>query len=250
MKIFRDIIVGIIAVILIFLIININDRFVEYEHRLTELETKFKICVDCSNGRQKKIGDYEWEIYKGFDFNDKNEVNIGLEIDILTEQFRWECGSIDKIVRGDREIDFNKVIQQYSQQKHLKGVTELICIGTASTEGYKDREEQRAENRMETLINLLKDNLNAEGISISGLNIGQYQGIKDTVCSDETLWQRRVIILKIIEQKSDITDQEQEKAIIRILLSKIKSNKEFPLDIRKYSKFKNGDLKLRFGRNQ
>jgi len=247
-KTLQTILIALLLAILSYLLSNVFDRFIGVEHRLTELETKFDICVDCLKDQQQNFDGFNWEVYKGFDFDENNKVNLGLEIDILTEQYRWDCGSIDEIVRGGKKVDFDQIIQGYSSERYLTGVTELICLGTASTEGSIGEEEARAEDRMETLINLVKDNLESDEIAIYGLNIGQYLDNYNGLCSDQTLWQRRVIILKVIEEKFNLSQREKVKALVRILLNKSRSEIEFPISIKEYSKYKSRDLKFRHGR--
>ena len=41
----------------------------EYENRLAKLETKFDLCVDCSQ-RNNTIGNYQYRTYKGVDVAD------------------------------------------------------------------------------------------------------------------------------------------------------------------------------------
>lgn len=221
----------------------------EYENRLTKLETKFDICVDCSQ-RNKTIGKYEYKTYTGVDVAENGEILLQVDIDILSEQFRWKCASIDEIVRGENKADLAEVVRQYSDDVELKNAKAIICVGTASTEGDTYGEERRASDRMETLINLVESNLKTnKEISIYGLNLGKYVGQSENACSDATIDQRRIVLLKITQRSDNLTDDKLEASLKRILLAKASDpGITFPFDIRKYSMFSNGQTMLRYGR--
>jgi hypothetical protein len=230
----------------------------EYEHRLTQLETKFETtfeklealeaCVDCSQ-RTKKIGDYPYEIIKGVDVASNGEVLLETDIDVLSEQFRWECGSFVKIVRGKKEsADLANVISQYKADAQLKGVKAIVVVGTASQEGNFSGEEKRAKDRIETLINLTQDSLNTPNqIPIYGLNFGKSIENIQGGC-DDTIDQRRIVLLKVLKRSDNLPDSELEASLKRILLAKATDYSVFPVDIRKYSMFSSGQKMLVSGR--
>jgi hypothetical protein len=222
---------------------------IEHGNRLTKLETKFDICVDCSQ-RTNKIGEYAYTTYKAVYTDDKGDVLLEADIDLLSEQFRWKCGSISEIVRGDEKADIEEVIKNYRDNAELKNAKGIVCIGTASAEGNTDGEESRANDRIETLINLVNSNLTTEKqMPIYGLNFGKYNEESNTNCSSATLDQRRIVLLKIIERSEKLTDDKLEESLRKILLDKATDpNIHFPIDIRKYSMFNSGDKMLVYGR--
>jgi len=103
---------------------------------------------------------------------------------------------------------------------------------------------------MEYLINLVKNYITNDTIPIYGLNIGKFLENRVSKCSDQTIDQRRIIIFKIIKKDENMTEAILERKLRRILLEK-SSNTDlnFPIDIRKYSKFKNNETMLTVGRN-
>ena len=224
------------------------NQFSDYQKRLSRLETKFDLCVKCGEN-DIKYGGYLWQRVYGYEMDENNNVKLGIEIDILSEEFRWKCASVEEIVRFEEPVDFDKIIQGFSDKKHLKGVEEIICIGTASQEGQAKGEEFRAEQRMETLINKFEDNLSSD-LPILGLNVGQH--IKNNQysneCSNATLKQRRVMVIKVLERDERLTEIQYRNSLVKILLEKSKSERSFPFNISNYSKFTNKTLKLTEGR--
>ncbi|KAB2917745.1 MAG: hypothetical protein F9K23_05010 [Bacteroidetes bacterium] len=247
-----EIIIGGVVVAIIAGLVLLYIQFIkDYEHRLTKLEKDFEHCVDCSK-RTKTIGDYPYTVYTGVDVASNGEVLLNVQIDLLSEQFRWRCGSITEIVRGDDVVDIGKVIRQYHDNAELENALGIVCIGTASSEGQLIGEQTRAGDRVETLINLVSSNLNSsKRMPIYGLNFGKHIGSTNTPCSDATLEQRRVILIKLIERSDKLTDDKLEESLKRILLEKASNPAyNFPIDIRNYSMFRNNEKMLIYGRNQ
>lgn len=246
---FMRILSALLLSVLGFFLFEVHNRFIVIENRLTELETKFEICVDCNKNGIQKFGGFTWNSYKGYDYGENHELNLGLNIDILTEQYRWKCGETEQIERSGRDANIEEVIKGYLEPHYLDGVKELICLGTASSEGRKQGEEIRAEDRMETLFNTIDKFLRNENIPIKGLNLGKYiEKDPSGKCSDKTLWQRRVVIIKVIEKAPNLDNEDYLKSLKRILLNTNQLEDEFPIDITKYSKFQDGSLAIRFGR--
>lgn len=221
----------------------------EFEHRLTELETKFNICVDCTK-RTKEVGGLKIDTYPGQSIDEKTgTIDLEVDIDILSEQCRWVCGSSREIVQGGEPVDFDKVMQAYVNTDQLKGISGIICVGAASSEGIQNNEEQRASDRMEYLINLVRNNIRNDTIPIYGFNIGQYVGANNSQCSDNTLDQRRIILFKVLKKDSLMSNELFERKLRTILIQKAADKSiNFPIDIRKYSKFQNSATMLTVGR--
>jgi hypothetical protein len=223
----------------------------EYENRLTKLETKFDIYVDSSE-RTHMIGNYPYITYTGVDVTADGEVLLKADIDLLSEEFRWRCASITDIVRGDKSENLGEVIANYRDDVQLQNALGIVCVGTASSEGNTKGEERRASDRVETLLNLVNSNLTSKKIlPIYGLNFGKYNTDTNIPCSDATLEQRRIILIKIIERSEKVTDDKLEASLKRILVEKASNpTPRFPIDIRNYSMFTSGQTMLVYGRNQ
>jgi len=130
----------------------------ENENRLAKLETKFDLCVDCSQ-RANTIDNYQYTTYKSVDVAENGEVLLEADIDLLSEQFRWKCKSFDQIVRGDEKANLGEVISKYRDDAELNNAKAIVCIGTSSSEGQTSGQENLAKDRIETLINLVFTNL-------------------------------------------------------------------------------------------
>ncbi len=246
----ENILIGLFVAILAAFVVWFFQILREYESRLTKLETRFDLCVDCSQ-RTQIIGKYPYTTYKSVDVAPDGEVLLEAEIDLLSEQFRWKCASITEIVRGNERADLADVISKYRDSAELQNALGIVCVGTASSEGNTKGEESRAKDRVETLFSLVKSNLKSQKkLPIYGLNFGKYDAITNSECSDATLEQRRIVLIKIIERSAKLTDDKLEESLKRVLLEKASNPAYiFPIDIRNYTMFKSGQDMLLYGRD-
>lgn len=217
---------------------QLNSQIAGLENTYNQLLENHKVI--------KKTGEFEYESVRGTRKAKNGTTLIALDIDILSERYRWECGDYEKIVRGNKKYDPAEIIKSFIDTGQLNNAKGLICIGMASAEGMRGNEEVRAEKRMETLLDAARKAHVDDFCPIYGLNLGQFTGRGETACSDSSQWQRRVILIKITERSSSVTDEELKDGISTILGEKAKnSNITFPIDITEYSRY--GNLALRYG---
>jgi hypothetical protein len=242
------------AAIITYFLVEQQSAIRDHERRITRLETKFEDCVDCSRQvREKERGGFTWKTYESSETNESGAVVFAVEIDVLSEQFRWDCGSPTTIVRENetpkRTYDLGEVIRQYSPERELKDAKTIVVVGTASSEGDIAAQERLAGNRIETLVPAVQHNLQ-KTIPVYGMNFGQYtEGDSSKPCSPDTAAQRRVLIVKVTKPDEPLPQKELGESLKRrfVALAEDKSLK-FPIDIRKYSMFQKGAEMLVYGR--
>jgi hypothetical protein len=236
---------------------EIEKDFRNYEKRVTELEG-LKNEMGYVKKRLETLEDifkYKLILLKGHpvisypasDLDSEDKVLVELTIDILSEQFRWKCNELT-VLHGAKPIQLGEaVIKGYTIERDLYNIKKIICIGTASSEGTVEIQEGLAENRAQELINIVKGNIANPSIPIVGMNFGKHmEKGANRPCTKRTINQRRIIILKIIQQ--NVPDSDLEASLKRVLEEKAKSTRFiFPIDIRKYSKYKKP--MLIYGRN-
>lgn len=227
------------------LFIDVQNTLRSFEHRLTILETRAE-----NSTKLTLLGKFWWGISRGYAFYE-GKVRLGLEIDVLSEQFRWKCASPSVVLQGTDTVDLAAVIRGYSNDQQLKDALGIIAIGTASAEGLKRGQEDLARSRVETLVNLLQDNISKPKMQIYGYWLGQYvAGDHDAPCTDTTANQRRVVLLKIVEMQKNLSMKEKEQSITAVLMQKATiKGILFPIDVRNYSRFQRRQDLLIWGRN-
>lgn len=209
--------------------------------RIARLET----CVDCSKSPRTKIkGGYEWKEYPSEETDESGAVTFSVEIDVLSKQYRWACGrsNVDDIVRENQAnsaVSLEDIIRKYDPDDELRDAKKIVVVGTASSEGDLVSQEDLAQSRARTLLKVVGDNLQKK-IPVIGMSFGQYVADKEKAkCSDATSEQRRVLIVKLIKQSTDMSDYELEKSLIkRFEQLAEKDSYKFPIDIRDYSNYK------------
>ncbi len=150
----------------------------------------------------------------------------------LTKEKRWEYGSTKKLHDGSKLEDvIKKVIPNFQEFSIAKG---LIAVGVASQEGdLIEKEELRADTRADMLLFLLKSINNDK--EMYKLNLGKDITKKTGLDHDETSYQRRVIVIAIIDK-----DPSMRTAELKIALSRALAKSEgikFNIETHNYSLF-------------
>jgi hypothetical protein len=227
---------------------------ISVEHRLTALETRIdsheKRLTSLETGLQARFGQvvdfggFQWQTGKGIDAAPDGKIRLGLQIDVLSDQFQWACGSPSVIVRDRREVSLASVMKGYSDQ--VGDSRAIIAVGMASMEGTdRAQQENLALERVRTLLNSISTNFGHRDLPLYGYWLGQYALGKPTVCSetaDQTAIQRRVVLLKVLSWDNDLARDNAalEHSVTAILVQKaITESDAFPFDIRQYSRFRN-----------
>lgn len=220
-----------------------DDVLRDHEGRIAKLEAR----VDgLKPMRIKNIGGYEWGEYPSEEKDEEGKIKLSVEIDVLEKQYRWVCGRFtsDDIVKADHadgKLSLDEIIKKYDPDVELKRAKKIIVIGTASSEGDTPSQEDLARQRAETLVTVVKNNLQ-KNIPIIGMSFGQYVANREKAeCSDATSEQRRILIVKIIKQSAQMSDDELEKSLVRRFKQLASEESyEFPVDIRNYSNYRQG----------
>ena len=229
--------------------LTMKEQVVDLDNQVKTLEAKLE---GFTSGQRvvKNLGGYTWESFTGAIKNEEGDTELGVEIDVLSDEYRWPCGDVNTIVDDTTPIDFGAVVSGYNNDKQLKHAKAILCLGTASSAGQLITEEKRAGKRVSTLINLVKANLSSSDLPIGGMNLGKYmEGNPDqTACSAATMNQRRVVLIKIMELKPFLSDRELNDYLTQILIDKAVGVYDFPVDIREYSKYQRNQLMFIPGR--
>jgi hypothetical protein len=240
-------------VVLTYFLVEHGKDIKDHEGRIARLEQKVADCVDCSLRVQvKDRGGYVWSTYHSEEEGEGQQGPFAVDIDILSEEYRWECASTTTIVKENdknRTYDLGEIIQRYSPENQLKDAKAVVVIGTASSEGTPVSQENLAANRIETLLNIVEPNLQ-KTLPIYGMNFGQYtEADTSEKCSPDTAAQRRVLIVKVTKQKEGISPKEFGESLKRRFVALAENSVlRFPIDIRKYSMYQKGADMLIFGR--
>ena len=126
---------SLLVVLLGYIIIGVHKDLRDYEGRIATVENTLNICVDCG-GKRKQLGGFDWATSREHYVDEETgRVQIAFDIDILSEQFRWKCGSFGDIVRGDERIDLSSVISGYTQRQHLDDALGIVALGTGGAGG-------------------------------------------------------------------------------------------------------------------
>ncbi|HSG40294.1 MAG TPA: hypothetical protein VLE27_11700 [Thermoanaerobaculia bacterium] len=207
---------------------------------------------DSGSERSVDLGGFKWKIDDDEVVLDASgEVLLGVEIDVLEDGIRWQCGSNSELARGGKTVQLADVIRGYGRERELKDVKGIIAVGAASAEGLTSGQEVLAQHRMEEMIRLLDANLSVPKTPIYGFWVGQNtRGKREAPCNEATSDQRRVLMLKITEIKAGMSFEELEAKIEYLLVKRAKEEGVlFPIDVRDYSRFQRREDLLVWGRN-
>jgi len=151
------------------------------------------------------------------------------KIAVLTQEYRWALGKEDYLENGKSFDELGQLVDNFPSFKNAIG---LIAVGVASQENFENRkrEENRAEVRADNIINMLKMKNYLQSKNLYVLNLGQFTSY---FTDSETSYQRRIIIIGIMQQDKSMSFEEIEQSVKQAI---IKSN-GLAFDKDKYSKF-------------
>jgi len=171
---------------------------------------------------------------------------------VLSQNYYWAYESKALVLYQGEKGEIQDHLQAPGLQTQIADATDVIAVGTASCEGSRSREANRAALRAERLEDWLHEAMPdattlASRPQLWRLNLGKYrtpepcEPLPDnpTWEQDKTHWQRRVVFLLLDRTGTHYSDSELE-----VLLRKA-MNREAALDIhpRDYWEF---DLRRRF----
>jgi len=151
---------------------------------------------------------WEWENLRGE--AEGNFVNVRIAFNIITDQFRWAFGSHDMLDNGFLLKD--ELPQYLHALPNFNNALGLITVGMASQEGKPRTEIDRAKRRADNILLALNPNEIAFNKAIYRLNLGIHKKIED-LSEEETSYQRKVIVIGIMDASENITFDHLKKCL-------------------------------------
>jgi hypothetical protein len=151
----------------------------------------------------------------------------------ITHEKRWKYGSDKELYDGSKlETVIHHDLPMFDLFAPSIG---LVAVGVSSQEGsVKENEIRRAESRAGHVYYLLKTMGDvARGKEMYKLNLGQYSTDTFSVSADQTSYQRRVIVMGIMEKDPSMTKEELIESVKDALPYSIGVD----FDVKKYSSF-------------
>ena len=173
-------------------------------------------------GKDKQGNEATFEFYTLFGVND---------------DYFWAYESWDLIEDVSRkrllnaEDFFGEQFNQVGIKQRIINALDVISVGVASCEGYKQKEEVRAKNRAKAIRRSIRKIATTVKGELPLLLLGQYQ---DEKClqqnSDKTQDQRSIIIIGVIQKNPDIDLNEA----VQNAMTNLSSSKELQQDLEQY----------------
>jgi len=158
-----------------------------------------------------------------------NEVTF--DIYLLTKNFAWKHLSttdVESLASPNGKDIFSAAMQQKLQE-----ALGVICAGTASSDGNRKTEEERASSRARTITQWVKD-VRGSDENVDPLNLGQYVPQNTGVSMSD---QRRVIVITITGIVRKQGDYNKEQALKDALKKKQGEYPIFRSMLEDYSSF-------------
>ncbi len=130
-------------------------------------------------------------------------------IAVLSREYKWKLGSYFEVKYNDQTITLDALqsnLEQEGIQRLMENPSEIISVGTASCEGSRSTEEQRAFERAKQ-IQLLAKKLFSNVPTVQNyrlLNLGQFKREGCDSDQDLTSYQRSIIIIGVRQQTEGV----------------------------------------------
>lgn len=149
----------------------------------------------------------------------------------LTQEKRWKYSS--ELELNDGTLLAYNIKENLPNFPNFGNALGLIAVGTASQEGSDtQKEELRADRRADAILFNIRINVIAKNKELYKLNLGQYLD-KKNLTTLETAYQRRVIIVGIMQKDSTMNLAELKTA----LKNGLNDSEGLDYDTEKYSNF-------------
>jgi hypothetical protein len=159
---------------------------------------------------------------------DESGKQILVQINILAEEYRWQYGSSTEIELNGKPEDLPAHIRSLDISTAKAGI---VCVGTASVEGARARQQFLANERAEKLLALLRSELKPK-VPLYALNLGRFKGGEGPPLSPkETAPQRRVIVVEILGQDEGV---KLDEAVYNALIAAREDKPPIAFDVRDY----------------
>lgn len=168
----------------------------------------------------------EYEDVKG----EANGKRALFRIAYLTQEKKWKFENESEL--NDGSLLSDNIKQNLPKFPNFSVAQGIVCVGTASQEGDKEKEELRADRRADAILFNVRINTISSDKELYKLNLGQYRGDRN-LSTTETDYQRRVILVGIMEKDSKMNFDELKTA----LKNGLNDSKGLDYNTERYSKF-------------
>jgi len=211
-----------------------------YADPAEDIRKKAKRVSDKAKRLLETLGGKTWYDHD-IEGADKQGRRAKFRIRILSQEYRWVFGSSDMIEIGNsrdedgREI--RRLFEKRNMQEYMRRMTDVIAVGTASVEGERREEVQRANERADRILSWIRPlPFRDPPIGLHKLNLGQFRQVCDPG-SENTSHQRRLIIVGVLEKE---TGSNICQALYNTLTGI--SLERLPFNVRCYSNFECTDV--------
>ena len=171
-----------------------------------------------------------WTSYPGRGTDDAGK-SIGVKINVLSQDYRWQYGKIDELVEFGGKIES---LRPHLSNLDIRDSKAIVCIGAASVEGKRFEQKDLALSRARKLNTLVVEQLMPR-IPVFTLNLGRAKyGEIDPRDILKNASQRRVIVIEIVDQDAGVKLKE---ALHNALVRARDSTVPIPFDVRDYFDF-------------
>jgi hypothetical protein len=171
-----------------------------------------------------------WTSYPGQGKDDAGK-SIGIKINILSQDYRWQYGKVDELVEFGGKTES---VRPHLSSLDISGSKAIVCVGAASVEGERSEQKELALARAKKLKDLVDEQLMPK-VPVLTLNLGRAKyGEIDPRDQLKNATQRRVIIVEIVDQEKDVN---LKQALFRALVQARVSTTPIPFDVRDYFDF-------------
>jgi len=157
--------------------------------------------------------------------------SIGVKINVLSQNYRWQYGKVDEFVEFGGKIES---LRPHLSSLDISNSKAIVCIGAASVEGKRSEQKELALARAIKLKALVKEQL-MPTMPVFTLNLGKAKyGEIDLQDILKNAAQRRVIVVEIVDQDKDVNLNE---ALFSALVDARNSDPPIPFDVKEYFDF-------------
>lgn len=163
----------------------------------------------------------------------KGKKKVRFKVVYLSQEKRWDFASSSKLTNGQNIEPF--LLDYLPKIPNFKSSIGLIAVGLASQEGDLKEEEIRASERADAILSSFRVLNFSNSKEFYKLNLGQYLP-KEKLDKNETAYQRRVIIIGIMEKNKSM----KVKTISKKLKVALEDSERLNFETGLYSKYEFG----------
>lgn len=172
-----------------------------------------------------------WKVYSGHGTDDTGTHSVGVRINILSQEYRWQYGQVGELVEFGGQTES---VRPHLSSLDVSQSKAIVCLGAASVEGGRTEQKDLALARAKKLKDLVGEQLTPQA-SILTLNLGRAKyGEVDLKDPLKNASQRRVIVVEVIDMDEGVN---LKQALFNALLQARNSDTPVPFDVRDYFDF-------------